>query len=132
MISTRLVSQTAIVPWLLKRIGAKAHDENRGYAAEILSILLQDNRDNRLALAKYDGVDTMLTVLSVRLFYWLITTVLNKMRLQHFRRRNPVNADENEFMDNIFDALCSALNEPEIKKLFLVAEGVDLMVLMMK
>jgi beta-catenin-like protein 1 len=35
-------------------------------------------------------------------------------------------------MDNLFDALCSALSEPEIKSLFLASEGVDLMVLMMK
>lgn len=35
-------------------------------------------------------------------------------------------------MDNLFDALCSALAEPEIKSLFLASEGVDLMVLMMK
>ena len=33
-------------------------------------------------------------------------------------------------MENIFDALCSALGEPEIKALFLQSEGVDLMVLM--
>ena len=35
-------------------------------------------------------------------------------------------------MENVFDALCAALTEPENKKLFLDAEGVDLMVLMMK
>jgi hypothetical protein len=35
-------------------------------------------------------------------------------------------------MENVFDALCSALGEPEIKKLFLDSEGVDLMVLMMR
>ena len=35
-------------------------------------------------------------------------------------------------MENVFDSLCSALAEPEIKKLFLDSEGVDLMVLMMK
>lgn len=35
-------------------------------------------------------------------------------------------------MENVFDALCSALTEPENKKLFLDSEGVDLMVLMMK
>ena len=35
-------------------------------------------------------------------------------------------------MENAFDALCSALAEPETKKLFLDSEGVDLMVLMMK
>ena len=62
------MSKTAFLPWLLKRIEAKEHDENRGYAAEILSILLQDSRENRLALVKHDGVDTILRVLSVCYF----------------------------------------------------------------
>ena len=35
-------------------------------------------------------------------------------------------------MENIFDILCSALNEPQVKMLFLSAEGPELMVLMMK
>jgi beta-catenin-like protein 1 len=43
-----------------------------------------------------------------------------------------VDPDELEFMENTFDALCSALNESEIKTLFLSAEGPELMVLMMK
>lgn len=35
-------------------------------------------------------------------------------------------------MENVFDVLCSALQEPENKKFFLDAEGIDLMVLMLK
>ena len=35
-------------------------------------------------------------------------------------------------MENLFDILCSALLEPEIKKQFHDAEGVDLMLIMMK
>jgi hypothetical protein len=35
-------------------------------------------------------------------------------------------------MENLFDTLCSALLEPEIKKLFHEGEGVDLMLIMMK
>ncbi len=35
-------------------------------------------------------------------------------------------------MENVFDVLCSALAEPEIKQQFLDSEGVDLMILMMK
>jgi beta-catenin-like protein 1 len=54
-----------MLSWLLKRIQAKSHDENRGYAAELLSILLQDNSGNRIALGKQDGVETLLKVLSV-------------------------------------------------------------------
>lgn len=51
--------------WLLNRIQSKTHEENRGYAAELLSILLQDNRANRLEFGKQDGVETILKVLSV-------------------------------------------------------------------
>ena len=35
-------------------------------------------------------------------------------------------------MENVFDSLCSALAEPEVKKAFLDSEGVDLMLIMMK
>ncbi|OCH94113.1 DUF1716-domain-containing protein [Obba rivulosa] len=113
-LAAHLAHKTNIMAWLLTRIQSKKHDENRGYAAELLSILLQNNRSNRLELGKKDGVETILKVLS------------------QFRRRDPVDADETEFMENVFDALCSALGEPEIKKLFLDSEGVDLMVLIMK
>jgi len=37
-----------------------------------------------------------------------------------------------EFMENIFNCLCSLLAEPEMKKAFLEAEGVELMVILMK
>ncbi|THV08501.1 DUF1716-domain-containing protein [Dendrothele bispora CBS 962.96] len=113
-LSTKLVSGTAILPWLLQRIQSKEHSENRGYAAEILSILLQDNQANRVELSKKDGIETMLKVLS------------------QYRRKDPSNADETEFMENVFDCLCSALVEPTNKQLFVDAEGPDLMVLMMK
>lgn len=43
-----------------------------------------------------------------------------------------MDAEEIEFMENLFDALCSAMSDTSVKKLFLEAEGCDLMVLMMK
>ncbi|KAI0774265.1 Catenin-beta-like protein [Fomes fomentarius] len=113
-LSTQLVSRTKILPWLLSRLESPRHDENRGYAAEILSILLQNNRHNRLELGKTDGVEIILKTLS------------------RYRKKDPVSAEETEFMENVFDVLCSALAEPEIKKQFLESEGVDLMVLIMK
>ncbi|KAH9853480.1 DUF1716-domain-containing protein [Lenzites betulinus] len=113
-LSTRLVAKTKILPWLLKQIGSSKHDENRGYAAEILSIVLQSNRANRLELGSQDGVETLLKILS------------------RYRKRDPVDPDETEFMENVFDVLCSALGEPEVKQQFLDSEGVDLMVLMLK
>ncbi|KAG5649019.1 hypothetical protein DXG03_000368 [Asterophora parasitica] len=113
-LSTKLVEKTTILGWILKRIQSKTHDENRGYAAEVLSILLQDNQKNRQQFGKQDGVEITLKTLS------------------QYRRREPVDADETEFMENIFVALCSALSEPAVKAQFLEAEGTDLMLLMMK
>ena len=119
--------------WLLDRIQSKTHDDNRGYAAELLSILLQSNVKNRLELGRKDGVETILKVLSVSQLsatshYRLLCTDSQKQ----YRRRDPIDADETEFMENVFDALCSALGESKIKELFLASEGIDLMVLMMK
>lgn len=51
--------------WLLERIRSKTHDENRSYAAESLSILLQNSVSNRQELGKKDGVEAILKVLSV-------------------------------------------------------------------
>ena len=64
-LASTLVSKTTVMQWLLKRIQGEKHDENRSYAAELLSILLQTSVDNKNALAKYDGVETLLKVLSV-------------------------------------------------------------------
>ena len=43
-----------------------------------------------------------------------------------------MNTEETEFMENLFDTLCSALSEQKAKQLFLDAEGPDLMIIMIK
>ena len=43
-----------------------------------------------------------------------------------------MDTEETEFMENLFDALCSTLSEQKAKQLFLDAEGPDLMILMIK
>ncbi|KAF9075754.1 DUF1716-domain-containing protein [Rhodocollybia butyracea] len=113
-LASELVSKTDILPWLLERIQSKKHDESRGYAAELMSILLQDNQANRLELGKRDGILTLLTVVS------------------QYRHRDPVDADELEFMENVFDTLCSVLSESSNKALFVDVEGTELMVLIMQ
>ncbi|KZT62220.1 DUF1716-domain-containing protein [Calocera cornea HHB12733] len=113
-LSRALVSETSILKWLLERLQTKGYDDNKGYAAELVAIILQNNRENRLEYGKLDGVDMSLRVLA------------------QYRKKDPAEGDETEFMENVFDALCSALAETEIKQLFVDAEGVELMVIMMK
>lgn len=64
-LSVQLVSKTKIMSWLLERIQSKTHDENRSYAAELLSILLQNSVPNRQEFGKKDGVEVILKILSV-------------------------------------------------------------------
>jgi len=64
-ISKTLVKKTKTLSWALNRIQNPAQDDNRGYAAEFLSIVLQSDRENRLAYGKGDGVEISLKVLSV-------------------------------------------------------------------
>ena len=65
-LAERLVLKTKLLPWLLNRTQSKTHDENRGYAAELLSILLQGSQLNRIELGRRDGVEILLNVASVR------------------------------------------------------------------
>lgn len=64
-LSSKLVTQTHLMTWLLKRIQTKSHDENRAYAAELLSILLQSQNEIRSVLSENDGIEIILKVLSV-------------------------------------------------------------------
>ncbi|GAA5993172.1 hypothetical protein JCM10908_001323 [Rhodotorula pacifica] len=118
------------------------YDQNRYYAAEMLALVLslppelvEGVNEARQRVGKEGWVDALLKVLSV------------------YRKRDPHSADEIEFMENIFDALCSCLSSPlpatasskpssststsaapehAVKAAFLEGEGVELLVLMLK
>jgi len=100
--------------WLLKRIKVKSFDSNKQYASELLAILLQNSRDNRLALLSKNGIDTLLQVLA------------------GYKRKDPPTPEEIEFMENLFDALCSSLGESELKEAFREGEGFELMLIMIR
>ncbi|KAL1921927.1 uncharacterized protein VTP21DRAFT_10569 [Calcarisporiella thermophila] len=113
-ISELVVTQTELLRWLLQRVQKRQFDSNRQYASEILAILLQNSRKNRLKFGELGGVDALL------------------MAINQYKRKDPKDADETEMMENLFDALCSALGEPEIKDKFLDGEGIELMLILMR
>ena len=77
-ISKTLIKKTKTLSWTLNRIQNPVQDDNRGYAAELLSILLQSDRENRIAYGKNDGVEASLKVLSVRNFnHFSVSNYLN-------------------------------------------------------
>ncbi|KAK0537868.1 hypothetical protein OC842_001468 [Tilletia horrida] len=117
---------TSLLPWLVKRIASKdrpgkgglgpAWDQNRYYAAELLTMLLQgaEGEANRKRIGDAGAIDELLGVIS------------------QYRKRDPIGGEETEFMENLFDALCTSLSVDENKKRFLDGEGVELMVIIMR
>ncbi|KAL2022236.1 hypothetical protein VTK56DRAFT_5846 [Thermocarpiscus australiensis] len=107
----------ALLRWLMQRAGRAERPvgQNKQYAAEILAILVQSSAKNRRRLAELDAVDTMLQLVAP------------------YRRRDPEKGgEEEEYMENLFEALTCIVDEPEGKDKFVEAEGVELCLIMLK
>ncbi|KAI1321301.1 hypothetical protein EDD11_006638 [Mortierella claussenii] len=113
-LAERIVAKSNLLPWMMVRLKVKAFDSNKQYCSELLAILLQSSSDNRNALGRLGGIDSLLQFLAV------------------YKRKDPKDPDEIEMMENLFDGLCSVLAEKENKQLFLEGEGIELMVIMIK
>ncbi|KAI5784163.1 Catenin-beta-like protein [Pyronema domesticum] len=112
-----MVKETKIMEWLLKRIQVRESplSQNKQYAAEILAILLQSSKANRIKFIELDGVDICLQLLAP------------------YRKRDPVKGgDEEEFVENVFDSIMCVVDEPEGKQKFVEAEGVQLALIMLR
>ena len=64
-LADQIISETTLLPWLLKRVDKKEFDSNKQYASQILAILLQQSRENVLKLGELDGMEVILKSLSV-------------------------------------------------------------------
>lgn len=108
-------AQQGLLTWILKRIKSKMpFDSNKLYSSEILSILLQDHDETRQMMGEMDGIDILL------------------QQLANFKRHDPNGAEEIEFMENLFNCLCSSLLLANNRDKFLNGEGLQLMNLMLR
>jgi len=111
----RFAQVPRLLPWLIKRVRAQgAVDHNRLYASEILGILLQNAEPCREAMIKHDGTDKILRGIAV------------------YRKRDPVDAEESEFVQNMFDCLCSLMLLKHHQVAFGKVQGLELMIRMMR
>ena len=109
--------ESKLLAWLLERIqkSEEPTTQNKQYASEILSILTQSFRPNRVRLIEADAIDTIL------------------VQLSKYRLNDPdKDSEEEEYMENLFDCLSTLLDEPEGKLKFMEAEGIQLMVVFLK
>ena len=69
----KICEKTKILHWLIKKMKPKPSsqtisilfDDNKLYASEILSILLQNNYDNQFLLGKIGGIEHILQIMAV-------------------------------------------------------------------
>ncbi|XP_043696130.1 beta-catenin-like protein 1 [Telopea speciosissima] len=106
--------RTKLLRWLLGKIKVREFDSNKQYASEILAILLQNSTANQKRLGQMNGVDVVLQAVAL------------------YKSRDPRTSDEEEMLENLFDCLCCLLMPMENKERFLNAEGVELMIIIMK
>ncbi|KAJ5757159.1 uncharacterized protein N7511_007341 [Penicillium nucicola] len=107
----------SILPWIISRIQKKEAvvNQNKQYAAEILAILLQSSPKNRSKFIELDGIDVLLQLLSA------------------YRKRDPVkDSDEEEYVENLFDALVCLVEEDAGKEKFVENEGIELALIMLR
>ncbi len=98
-----------LLRWLLARAqkAEKPVTQNKQYAAEMLSILVQVPA-NRQRLAVLDAVDAFL------------------MRIAEYRRVDPKGGEEEEYVESVYSALTSLADESDGKAKFVEGEGVEL------
>lgn len=108
--------EQGLFQWLLLRATRKGpFDVNKNYASQHLAVVLQNNVEARKALIeKVDGIDLLLRALAV------------------YKKNDPTTRDEAEHMENLFDALCTALLYAPNRQVFLDNEGLQLMNLMLR
>ncbi|KAG9229556.1 Catenin-beta-like protein [Amylocarpus encephaloides] len=116
-VAEKIGQDTTVLQWLLKRIQKKESlvTQNKQYAAEVLAILLQSSPLNRTKICELDGVDILLQILAA------------------YRKRDPAKGtEEEEFVENVFDALTCIVDEGVGKSKFIEAEGVELALIMIR
>jgi len=103
------------LPWLIKRVRAPgAMDYNKVYASEILGILLQNSESSRDSMKKIEGVDKLLRGVAP------------------YRKRDPADSEESEYLQNMFDCLCTLMLDRVHQVAFGKVQGLELMIRMMK
>uniref|UniRef100_A0A061R0X7 Beta-catenin-like protein 1 n=1 Tax=Tetraselmis sp. GSL018 TaxID=582737 RepID=A0A061R0X7_9CHLO len=113
-VAEAVVEKTKLLRWMLSRLKPREFTSNKQTVSEVLGILTQKSTANQTALGAQGGIDVLLTSVAP------------------YRSRDPASHEEEEFMENIFDVLSSCLLVQDNKQLFVEAEGVQLMLLILK
>uniref|UniRef100_A0AAV1UUC7 Beta-catenin-like protein 1 N-terminal domain-containing protein n=1 Tax=Peronospora matthiolae TaxID=2874970 RepID=A0AAV1UUC7_9STRA len=128
--------KTEVLPFLLQQVvPTREFSENKLYASEILSILLQSGAEPRAEFAAWSRkerrkeeteTDKNRQNRSVNLVDDLLQAI------SPYRKKNPASDEEEEMVGNLVNALCSALLVSEAQTQFRHLEGLELLLRCMK
>ncbi|KAJ1504066.1 hypothetical protein HMI55_003004 [Coelomomyces lativittatus] len=113
-VSQSLFENTQFLKLFLEDLKESKYSTGLGYKVELSAMVVQEFIPSRTFIIKENGVDLLLRALSA------------------YRKRDPPDSDQIEYMENLFDILCACLSEPEGLESFYQEEGIELMLLIIK
>lgn len=131
----QVATDTPVFQFLMLQVApARAFGQNKLYASEILSILLQSGSPAREAFMRaqprHHPPEHKPTKRSKEKDVDLMDELLQAMA--PFRKKDPSTDEEEELVENLVNALCSLLLVPAAQKHFRRLEGIELMLRYMK
>ncbi|KAG7394161.1 Beta-catenin-like protein 1 [Phytophthora boehmeriae] len=134
----QVAETTAILPFLLAQVApGRVFSQNKLYASEILSILLQSGAGPREKFVAWlgkprpsDEVSVVKSKNDKDKKVDLIDELLQA--LAPYRKKDPSNEEEEELVANLVNSLCSVLLVSEAQKQFRRLEGLELLLRCMK
>ncbi|CAH0480074.1 unnamed protein product [Peronospora belbahrii] len=136
-VCVEVVDKTAVLPFLLKQVApGRDFSDNKLYASEILSILLQSGAKPREKFVAWTGKEwpneeqRIVTKSEKKSKVNLMDDLLQA--LAPYRKKDPASDEEEELVGNLVNALCSVLLVPEAQTQFRRLEGLELLLRFMK
>ena len=119
--SADLIGGTKSIEWMLQMIRSSSNVDSADIAegdvclfcSEVLAMLVQFSDENKKRFAKMEGVPILVNVI---------------VNIKENTNRKILIGNQEEFANNIVDCICSALLYEENKKMFAMADGVNIMI----
>ena len=119
--SADLIGGTKAIEWMLQMIRSSSNVDSADIAfgdvclfcSEVLAMLVQFSDENKKRFAKMEGVPILVNVI---------------VNIKENTNRKILIGNQEEFANNIVDCICSALLYEENKKMFAMADGVNIMI----
>lgn len=122
-----IVKETRLLQWLVSQLNPKVEiDSNKQYACEIVSILAAASDATKTALIESTSSGSSSKSSAAPLLDKILRAIAP------YRTKDAQGVDEEEYIENLFNTVCSCLMKPQGQAAFLDIEGIELMLIVLK